>query len=294
MMGLSPEGGAKRYDSVIEFAELERVPGAEAQELLLGHAGPARVLGGDPGRCRHPADRRGARGRRRRVPAEVLRRVPPDARRGQDDRVRDPRHGRDAALLPPRAAARARFDGPHRRPHEVADRYLELNFGRDPNVAAQGRRRACKGTAMHGCSRYGSRTSRAGVWPPRRRARASRCKARVHFLIDVEDPEAGACTCTTRSRGGDDRDDVAPTTRSAVAFRAGEQRGVLVHLRERSGSGAVQPGVHARAIAARGLTSSTVRRWILVRGHRRRPLGGIVDLPYRVGRPLDRRGRSAR
>ena len=51
------------------------VPGPQAQELLLGHARAPRLLGGDPGRRRHPADRRGAGGRRRRLPAEVLRRA---------------------------------------------------------------------------------------------------------------------------------------------------------------------------------------------------------------------------
>ena len=62
------------------------VRGAQAQELLVGHARAARVLGDDPGRRRRAADRRGARGRRRRVPAEVLRRVQPPARRGPHGR----------------------------------------------------------------------------------------------------------------------------------------------------------------------------------------------------------------
>ena len=44
---------------------------------------PARVLGDRPGRRRRAADRRGARGRRRRLPAEVLRRVRATAREGR-------------------------------------------------------------------------------------------------------------------------------------------------------------------------------------------------------------------
>ena len=52
------------------------VPRPQAQELLVGHARAARVRGRDAGRRRRAADRRGARGRRRRVPAEVLRPVP--------------------------------------------------------------------------------------------------------------------------------------------------------------------------------------------------------------------------
>ena len=51
------------------------VRGPQAQELLLRHARAAGVLGGDPGRRRHPADRRGPRRRRRGFSAEVLRRV---------------------------------------------------------------------------------------------------------------------------------------------------------------------------------------------------------------------------
>ena len=72
------------------------VLGAEAQELLLGHARPARLLADHPGRRRRAADRRGARRRRRRLPAEVLRRVQPPAPRGPHDRPRHPRHGHRA------------------------------------------------------------------------------------------------------------------------------------------------------------------------------------------------------
>ena len=84
----------------------------EAQELLVGHGGSPRVLGDDPGRRRHPAHRRGARGRRRRLPAEVLRRVRADPRAGAHGAARHPRHGSGAALLRPGDAAGER---PHRR-----------------------------------------------------------------------------------------------------------------------------------------------------------------------------------
>ena len=80
------------------------VSGSQAQELLLGHARAAGILGGDPGGRRHPVDRRGARGRGRRVPAEVLRGLQPAARRGANHRVRHPRHGFRQSLLPPCAA----------------------------------------------------------------------------------------------------------------------------------------------------------------------------------------------
>ena len=71
----------------------------------------ARVRDRDPGRRRDPADRRGARRRRRGLPAEVLRGVlPPQARRPHD-RLRHARHVRRRALLRPRDADRARRDG---------------------------------------------------------------------------------------------------------------------------------------------------------------------------------------
>ena len=103
MLGLSPREARKRYEQRDRVRRARGVPGPQAQELLLGHARAPRVLGGDPGRRRHPADRRGARGRRRRLPAEVLRRVQRPARRRTHDRVRHPRHG-----LPSSASVTAR------------------------------------------------------------------------------------------------------------------------------------------------------------------------------------------
>ena len=81
MMGLSPREARKRVRQRDRVRGAARVPGPQAQELLVGDARPAGVLGRDPGRRRHAADRRGARGRRRGVPAEVLRRLQRDARR---------------------------------------------------------------------------------------------------------------------------------------------------------------------------------------------------------------------
>ena len=80
MLGLSRREAraALRHDHRLRRAARVRRP--EAQELLVGHARAPRLRGDDPGRRRHPADRRGARGRRRRLPAEVLRRVRDDPR----------------------------------------------------------------------------------------------------------------------------------------------------------------------------------------------------------------------
>ncbi len=84
------------------------VHGPAPEELLLGDARAPRVRHRDPGRRRDPADRRGARRRRRRLPAEVLRGVLPAQARRPHDRVRLPRHVLGRALLQPRDADGAR------------------------------------------------------------------------------------------------------------------------------------------------------------------------------------------
>ena len=80
MMGLSREQAEDRVARGDRVRRARGVRRAEAQELLVGDARAAGLLGDDPVRRRHPADRRGARGRRRRLPAEVPRRLPRDAR----------------------------------------------------------------------------------------------------------------------------------------------------------------------------------------------------------------------
>ncbi len=74
-------------------------------------------------------------------------------------------------------------------PHEVGDRYLELNFGRDPNAAAE----AADTRQGDGEARVrdawiedaaGERLSSA------LQGQRVTLKAKVHFLVDAEDPEA--------------------------------------------------------------------------------------------------------
>ena len=81
MMGLSPREARRRLDAVLDFAELEEFVDLKLKNYSSGMHGAPRLLRDDPGRRRHPADRRGAGGRRRRLPAEVRRHVPRDARR---------------------------------------------------------------------------------------------------------------------------------------------------------------------------------------------------------------------
>jgi ABC-type polysaccharide/polyol phosphate transport system ATPase subunit len=76
-------------------------------------------------------------------------------------------------------------------PHEVADRYLEINFGRDPQAAAK---RVEEGRGGDGEARIveawveDDRGKRATSLPQGQRITV---KALVNFLVDVEDPAAG-------------------------------------------------------------------------------------------------------
>ncbi|CAA9475536.1 MAG: Teichoic acid export ATP-binding protein TagH, partial [uncultured Solirubrobacteraceae bacterium] len=132
-----PGAGALRRDHRLRRARGVRRPSAE--ELLVRHERAARLRGGHPGRRRDPARRRGARGRRRRLPAEVLRRVPPHEGRAPHDRLRHPRHERGRALLRPGDADRARRGADDRRaaPHRPRLQRAQL---RRPDPYA-GRRR---------------------------------------------------------------------------------------------------------------------------------------------------------
>ena len=130
MMGLSPREARRRLDAVLDFAELERLRRPQAEELLVGDVGAARVRGDGAGRRRHHADRRGARGRRRRLPAEVRGRLPRDAR-GPGKTIVLVTHDMgtvgsfcDRAMLLHDGEVRDIGD-----PEEVAQRYYRLNFG---------------------------------------------------------------------------------------------------------------------------------------------------------------------
>ncbi len=91
LLGLSRRELDERFDEILEFAELERFVDQKLKNYSSGMQRAARVLDRDPGAVRRPAARRGARGRRPGLPGEVLRHVRADARRRQDDRLRQPR-----------------------------------------------------------------------------------------------------------------------------------------------------------------------------------------------------------
>ena len=161
MMGLTPKETReppRRRDRVRRTRGIRR---PETEELLLGDAGPARLLGDAAGRRRRAADRRGAGGRRRRLPAEVRRRLPRDESGGQDDRPGHPRDVDGRGVLPPGDADRRREDPATSatRPRSAA-----ATCGSTSNGAAKtgGDRRLAKATRC-GCSTPGSRTPTASA-----------------------------------------------------------------------------------------------------------------------------------
>ncbi len=160
-----------------------RVQRPEAEELLLGDDGPARVRGHGPGRGRHHADRRGAGSRRRGVRAEVHGLLPRAAAGRQDDRARHPRHGDRPAPLPP-------GDGPARGRHAV-------------HRLARGGRPALLPTQLRRAGRRG------GQQPRRARGRARRERApgrgdaaRPRGQVDRERRAGAADHGRVRGRGG--------------------------------------------------------------------------------------------
>jgi ABC-type polysaccharide/polyol phosphate transport system ATPase subunit len=191
MMGLSPREARKRYDSVIDFAELR-----EFEELKLkNYSSGMHVRLAFSVAIQVDADIL--------LVDEVL--AVGDASFQQKcfdvfNRLRD--EGRTIVFVTHDMGALNRFC--HRalllekgetvhlgEPYEVADRYLEINFGRDPEAAAK---RIEEGRGGDGEARiveawvedeHGERATSLA------QGRRITIKALVNFLVDVEDPAAG-------------------------------------------------------------------------------------------------------
>ena len=186
-------------------------------------------------------------------------------------------------LLPPRAAARAGLDGPSRR----AARGGRPLSGDQLRARARGRRRerrSAAATATRAWSRPGSRT-RSGE------RQASLLQGQQ---ITLKALVASWSTSRTRSPSMYvlNEDHVAIIVASTDA-RARAQRplrsrrggAVLLLLRERARSRALQPAAHARAPRHRPRPDGPLRGRLLVRRHRRRSHG-------RTGRRAGRRRAS--
>ena len=187
------------------------------------------------------------------------------------------------ALLSSGAAARAwRSPVYMGDPREVADRYLELNFGRDPERRRAPRTRG-PATARRASSRSGSRTSTASASPRRSQGRrlslarprriswsTSRTRRRALYVLNEEHKAIIVATTGPSSE------------RSGTLPRRRRGR-VLVHVRQRARARPLQPDDHARPPRLRARRDRPLRGQLLVRCHRHEALGGVVDLPVQVG-----------
>ena len=73
ILGMTRAEIGRKFDEIVEFSEIARVPRHAGQALLQRHVRAPRLRRGRPPRARDPARRRGAGGRRRRLPAQVPR-----------------------------------------------------------------------------------------------------------------------------------------------------------------------------------------------------------------------------
>ena len=286
MLGLTPSEATRALRPHHRLRRAARVRGPQAQELLLGHARAARVLGDDPGRRRHPADRRGARRRRRRVPAEVLRRVQPPARRGPHDPARHARHGRGQPLLRPRDAARARR-GRHDRRARARSRARVLRAELRPRPRS--RREAPAGERHEAAT---ARVEIADAWfedkegqlRQHRRSRASASVRRGRALR----ARRTRTPCSSFSLANDEDDD---RLRDLVDVGGGAH-GLVRGRRARRLPRLVRQPLRARAATTRRRRSratarattctcaSTDMATLVVTGARAG--GGMVDVPHKV------------
>ena len=204
MLGLTRARGARALRPHHRLRRPARVRGAEAQELLVGHARAARVLGDDPGRRRRAADRRGARRGRRRLPAEVLRRVQPPARRGPHDPARHARHDDGLALLRARDAAREGRGGRHRRPRRGRGRVLRDELRARRRASPRRSTARTRATARSRSPTPGSRTARATASTCSRRGAARRswpsCASSSRTRTPSSRSRSAPTTATSRSR----------------------------------------------------------------------------------------------
>ena len=189
MMGLSPREARKRYDSVIEFAELH-----EFETLKLKNYSSGMLV-------------RLAFSVAIQVDADILLidevLAVGDAAFQQKcfdvfNRMRD--EGKTIILVTHDMAALQRFS--HRAmllergsmvhiggPQDVADRYLEINFGRDPEALSETGARGGDGDAR--VIEVSVEDQEGRRLPAIPQGQRMTLRALVEFMVDVEDPQAG-------------------------------------------------------------------------------------------------------
>ena len=189
-----------RRSSRSPSSSIRRRAGAD---LLVGHVHAARLLGRDAHPARRPAAGRGARRRRRGVPAEVLRQDRRLQARRRDDRVRLARPGRGRAALRPGGAARPRALG---RAQAAGDEVVRAYHRRLVSAS-----QAERGRPRDGALAGRSACTRCGRWRATARcasasARASRWRSRSGSTPRTGWTRAGSrSACATPATGGSAR-----------------------------------------------------------------------------------------
>jgi hypothetical protein len=164
-------------------------------------------------------------------------------------------------------------------PHEVADRYLEINFGRDPEAAAKAEGRGGDGDAriVEAWVEDGQ-GERATSLPQGQRITL---RALVRFMVDVEDPAAGLYVLNA------DHVAILVATTSREHERSGHFRAGEEVLFSFTFENVLAPGRYSPlfTLAHRGTGLDLMDRFegaftFVVTGSE--ALGGVVDLPVEM------------
>ena len=165
-------------------------------------------------------------------------------------------------------------------PHEVADRYLELNFGRDPEAAStSGDDRSGDGDARVIAAWVSVESGeRLSVVPQHERMTLN---ARVRFLVDVDDPSASLYVLNDEHKAVIVATTMTENERSG-RFAAGDEITLSFTFDNVLAPGRYSPLV---TLAHRGSGLDVIDRFegdfsfvVTARGS----LGGIVDVPVRT------------
>jgi ABC-type polysaccharide/polyol phosphate transport system ATPase subunit len=281
MMGLSPREARKRYDSVIEFAELEEFKDLKLKNYSSGmHVRLAFSVA-----IQVDADIL--------MIDEVL--AVGDAAFQQKcfdvfNEMRD--NGRTIIFVTHDMGSMQRFC--HRslllergsmvylgEPHEVADRYLELNFGRDPEAASHASaERSGDGEARVIETWISDELGeRLPTVPQHARITLS---ARVLFMVEVEDPSTSVYILNDEHKAIMVANTAVDNERSGI-FRAGEEAVFSFTFDNVLAPGRYSPMI---TIAHRGSGLDLLDRFegaftFVVTGTEAQ--GGLVDLPVKAG-----------
>jgi ABC-type polysaccharide/polyol phosphate transport system ATPase subunit len=279
MLGLSPKEARKRYDSVIDFAELR-----EFQDLKLkNYSSGMHVRLAFSVAIQVDADIL--------LVDEIL--AVGDAAFQQKcfdvfNRLRD--EGRTIVFVTHDMAALNRFChralllergsalhlGP---PEEVGDRYLEINFGRDPDAARDSDQRSGDGHARVLEVWVEDETGERRPAVPQ--GQRTTLRARVSFAVDVEDPEVTLYVLNEEHKALVVASTVLQHEQSGK-FQAGDQAVFSFAFDNVLAPGRYSPML---TLTRRGTGLDVIDRYesgfsfVVTATH---PLGGIVDLPVEV------------